>query len=237
MVLQQSVWPFAARKTDIDLPPLMQVELTKYASFYKLKHQGHKLEWDHALGTVELKARFKAGPKDLSVSLYQAVVLLLFNDSTELLFTDILEHTRMDAAELRRTLQSLACGKKKVLKKIPAGKDVNDTDILHFNPDFTDPHAKVHINSIQVKETPAETSRTHTSIEGDRRHYLDAAIVRIMKSRKELSYEQLKTATIDAVKSHFVPDVKMIKHRIDAMVDQDYLNRDAEDKSLYVYVA
>lgn len=61
--------------------------------------------------------------------------------------------------------------------------------------------------------------------------------MRIMKARKELPYEQLKTATIDAVKSHFVPDVKTIKQRIDSMVDQDYLKRDEEDKSLYVYVA
>jgi cullin-4 len=149
----------------------MQAELTKYATAYKVKHQGHKLEWDHALGTVELKARFKAGTKDLSVSLYQAVVLLLFNETAKLLFTEILEQTRMgasppfyslrephwskstDTTELRRTLQSLACGKKKVLKKYPPGKDVEDTDVFLYNPDFSDPRAKVHINSIQVKET------------------------------------------------------------------------------------
>ncbi len=54
-------------------------------------------------------------------------------------------------AELRRVLQSLACGKKKVLKKVPAGKDVNDDDVFRFNADFDDPHSKIHINSIQVK--------------------------------------------------------------------------------------
>ncbi len=60
-------------------------------------------------------------------------------------------------AELRRTLQSLACGKKRVLKKLPAGKDVNDEDVFHFNLDFTDPQFRVHINSIQVKETVRTT--------------------------------------------------------------------------------
>jgi cullin-4 len=48
-------------------------------------------------------------------------------------------------------LQTLACGKKKVLKKLPLGKDVNDGDVFKFNADFDDPHAKVHINSIQAK--------------------------------------------------------------------------------------
>ena len=60
---------------------------------------------------------------------------------------------RSEDAILRCTLQSLACGKKKVLKKSPAGKYVNDEDVFAFNDAFEDPHAKVHINTIQVKET------------------------------------------------------------------------------------
>ena len=84
---------------------------------------------------------------------------------------------------------------------------------------------------------PEESNRTQTSIEGDRKHYLDAAIVRIMKARKELSYEQLKAATIDAVKSHFVPEVSVIKQRIAGLVEQEYLTRDDEDMNIYTYVA
>lgn len=59
----------------------------------------------------------------------------------------------IEDGELRRTLQSLACGKKRVLKKQPSGKDVNDGDLFLFNADFTDAAFRVHINSIQVKET------------------------------------------------------------------------------------
>ena len=73
----------------------MHTDLLDYAAFYKAKHQGHKLEWDHSLGTATIKARFGAGNKDLTVSLYQAVVLLLFNDETEIGFKAILEATRM----------------------------------------------------------------------------------------------------------------------------------------------
>jgi len=143
----------------------------------------------------------------------------------------------MDDAELKRTLQSLACAAKKVLKKRPVGKDVNDDDVFYFNTEFTDPRAKVHINSIQAKETPEESKRTQTHIEGDRKHYLDAAIVRIMKAKKELSYEQLKNEVVDAVKSHFVPEVSVIKQRIALLVEQEYLRRDEDDMNLYVYVA
>ncbi|RXW12042.1 hypothetical protein EST38_g13812, partial [Candolleomyces aberdarensis] len=139
--------------------------------------------------------------------------------------------------ELRRTLQSLACGKKKVLKKIPAGRDVEDDDVFRFNADFDDPHARVHINSIQAKVSPEESQKTNENIEGDRKLFLDAAIVRIMKSKKEMTYEKLKAATIDAVKNHFVPTVDAIKKRIDGLVSQEYLRRSDEDKNLFFYVA
>ena len=40
-----------------------------------------------------------------------------------------------------------------MLKKLPVGRDVGDSDVFRFNPDFDDPRAKVHINSIQAKVT------------------------------------------------------------------------------------
>ena len=82
-----------------------------------------------------------------------------------------------------------------------------------------------------------ETKRTISSIEQDRKHALDAAIVRVMKSKKELMYEQLKTATIEAVKNHFVPEVSMIKQRIAVLVEQEYLARDEDDMNKYIYLA
>ncbi|KAI0809184.1 Cullin [Irpex lacteus] len=237
MVLQHSVWPFAGRKGDVALPEWMGEELQAFMEFYKRKHSGHKLDWDHSLGTANLRARFNGGEKELSVSLYQAIILLLFNEEEQKPFSEIKLLTQMEDGELRRTLQSLACGKKRVLKKQPPGKDVNDGDVFLFNADFTDPAFRVHINSIQVKETAEETKRTQSLVEGDRKYALDAAIVRIMKGKQQMQYEQLKTATVDAVKHHFKPDIPMIKQRVDNLVEQDYLRRDEDDFSLLIYVA
>jgi cullin-4 len=50
-------------------------------------------------------------------------------------------------------LQSLACGKKRVLEKRPPGRDVNDDDKFRYNPDFTYPRYQVRVDSIQAKET------------------------------------------------------------------------------------
>lgn len=82
-----------------------------------------------------------------------------------------------------------------------------------------------------------ESKQTQSHVDSDRKHYLDAAIVRIMKAKKELGYEQLKTQTIEAVQDHFVPDVSLIKQRITGLMEQEYLKRDEEDMSKYIYIA
>ena len=49
----------------------------------------------------------------------QTIVLALFNDAPTQSFQEIREATGIEDAELRRTLQSLACGKIRVLVKEP----------------------------------------------------------------------------------------------------------------------
>ena len=229
---------------------------------------------------------FKGGKKELLVSLYQAIVLLQFNENVGgIKYNEIETATRMceshpivfDARttvtnrfvvyfprsiaeiDLKRTLQSLACGKQKVLKKKPVGADVSKSDIFYFNEDYTNPRYQVRIDSIQAKETvreiglfvdllinhhsargdfqPEESKRTEAWIEADRKQELDAAIVRIMKAKKKLTFEQIKAEVIVAVKKRFVPEIKHIKQRMDYLVENEYLERDEEVKDAFVYLA
>lgn len=59
----------------------------------------------------------------------------------------------LDEGEFRRTLQSLACGKARVLTKLPKSRDVLDNDKFEFNNAFTNRLFRVKINQIQLKET------------------------------------------------------------------------------------
>ncbi|KAJ6574719.1 Cullin-4B [Mycena capillaripes] len=237
MVLKQGAWPYKPETQFVKLPPTMQQELDAFERFYKGKHTGRNLHWQPSVATVTMSGRFNAGKKELSVSLYQSTILLLFNRSPELSFSEIFSQTQLGDALLRLTLQSLACGKKKVLLKIPAGRDINDGDLFRFNDEFVDPRAKVHINSIQAKVTPEESKQTQSAIDGERVMTLDAAIVRIMKGKKEMLHGNLVNATIDAVKNHFTPDVKIIKTRIDKLMADEYMRRDDDQPQLLIYVA
>lgn len=57
-------------------------------------------------------------------------MLMLFNDAMRLSFEDIKDSTGIEDKELRRTLQSLACGKVRVLQKVRLKFGRNDFSIF-----------------------------------------------------------------------------------------------------------
>ena len=76
-----------------------------------------------------LKANFPLGKKELSVSLLQTMVLLLFNDAEAMGYAEIAKATAIDEKELKLTLQSLACGK----VRVPNGDYLNDMWLYDWN--------------------------------------------------------------------------------------------------------
>jgi cullin-4 len=167
----------------LNIPVEMVKALDRFKGFYTTKYSGRTLQWQHSLDQCTLRANFPKGRKELAVSLYQALVLLLFNgleSGAKLGFRDIVAQTLIGEAEFagwgsgfrtaddvcvcvcvactekkeaKRTLQSLACGRVRVLIKHPKGRDVNDSDEFSFNEEFRDDHYKLRVNAIQMKET------------------------------------------------------------------------------------
>ncbi|KAJ3218002.1 Cullin-4A [Dinochytrium kinnereticum] len=233
-VLTAGFWP-SSPPSPLSIPTELARCQQVFMDFYSSKYSGRVISWQNKLGVCMLKAFFRKGPKELSVSLFQAVVLLLFNSSSRITFSDILSQTSMEQVELQRTLQSLACGKVRVLTKFPKGKDVNMTDSFEVNDGFENPLYRIKINSIQMKETPEEQKETTEKVFADRQYQVDAAIVRIMKSRRKLSHQLLIAELFDQLKFPIKP--QDLKKRIESLIDREYLERDPDDSASYHYVA
>ena len=127
--------------------------------------------------------------------------------------------TDPDDVELQRTLQSLACARYRVLSKHPKGKDVNTSDVFTVNLNFSHPKYRIKINQIQAKETKQENQQTHERVAADRNYETQAAIVRIMKSKKKITHAELVSEVITATKSRGVLDPADIKKNIEKYVD------------------
>lgn len=80
----------------------------------------------------------------------------------------------------------------RIFLKEPKTKEINPTDRFCVNDSFTSKLFRVKINPITAKvETDPERQDTRNKVDDDRKHVIDAAIVRIMKTRKSMNHTQL----------------------------------------------
>lgn len=70
-------------------------------------------------------------------------------------------------------------------------QNLEDETVVRLNTEYTNKRTKFKISVAPQKEQQHETEQTHSAVEEDRKLYLQAAIVRIMKARKLLKHTML----------------------------------------------
>jgi len=265
-VLTNGYWP-SQNIPACTLPKLVQEAIDRYTKFYLEKHTGRKLSWQTSAGSAELKTVFGSDPGNLrryvlGVSTYQMCILLLFNDGNSLTLGQIRSKTHIPDLELRRHLVSLCTPKHRILRKGSRGRGIaSDDDTFTFNPDYTSKLKRVRIPL--VKETSilksggdgaigngaggssgsgsaadsAVNGAVPLKVEEDRRHLVEAAIVRIMKARKALGHNDLFAEVTRQLSVRFHPSPQFVKKRIESLIEREYLERSEADHRLYSYVA
>ncbi|WWC64830.1 uncharacterized protein I303_107444 [Kwoniella dejecticola CBS 10117] len=240
-VLTASYWPQPIVATNTcTFPAALQPAMETFQRYYDSRHSGRRLTWQGNLGTADVKVRFKARSHDLNLSTHALVVLLLFENvksGENLSYPDIKASTDLPDSDLVRTLQSLACAKFRVLTKIPKGRDVNPSDRFEFNENFTSPMARIKIMQVASKvENTKEREETQEMVDEERKHQIEACIVRIMKDRKTMSHNDLISEVAHQLSSRFSPSMSLIKKRIEGLIDREYLER-TDDMGSYRYLA
>ncbi|XP_035843441.1 cullin-1 isoform X3 [Helianthus annuus] len=231
-VLTTSFWP-SYKSFDLNLPAEMVKCVEVFRDFYETKTKHRKLTWIYSLGTCNINGKFEPKTLELIVTTYQASALLLFNSSDRLSYQEIMSQLNLSDDVVVRLLHSLSCAKYKILIKEPNTKTVSPTDIFEFNSKFTDKMRRIRIPLPPVDEK----KKVIEDVDKDRRYAIDASLVRIMKSRKVLGYQQLVIECVEQLSSMFMPDVKAIKKRIEDLITRDYLERDKDDPNIFRYLA
>ncbi|GBG26681.1 Cullin-1 [Hondaea fermentalgiana] len=231
-VLTTGHWP-SYKMVPIELPPELLKCISVYQAFYDNKTSQRCLKWVHSLGNCSVRAQFKR-TYDLQVTTLQACALLQFNAVPEdeyISFQDMVTRLNVEEEVAKRILHSLSCAKHRVIEKEPKSKGISRTDKFKFNSSFQSPMRKLRLPMASLDE-----SSNPKRVQEDRSIAIEAAIVRIMKARKRLSHQELVAEVLSQL-HFFSPAPRVVKRRIEHLIDREYLERDESQANFYKYLA
>lgn len=231
-VLTTGFWPTYKTPT-VTLPPVMSQCMDVFRNWHDNKHAKRKLSWIFSLGNATVRGTFGKKWYDLTVSTLQAIALLSFNgkNNKSSSFDELMECLNLEENILKPLIHSLSCGRYKVLTKSSSGSKINTTDSFTANAKFSS-----NMKKIRIPMASLDASHNTKRVEEDRSIAIDAAVVRIMKARKTLSHNQLFSEVLSQL-AFFKPNPRVIKRRIEALIDREYLERSSEDSRVYNYLA
>jgi len=257
-VLTTGFWPGQNAPPPVNLPRVPSEAFGVFKNFYLGKHSGRILTLQPSAGTADLNALFfgkkkeedndpsesesvKAKKHILCVNTYQMVLLLMFNTRDKITYEEMRDETLIPDRELTRALQPLSVGKpsQRILVKTPKSKEIEPSHEFHVNETFTSQFHRVKIQQASARQGEAEPERNETrkKVDEDRKHEIEACIVRIMKSRKQLNHNQLVTEVVEQLNKRFQPSPLIIKKRIEGLIEREYMKRSDLDRKMYIYLA
>lgn len=232
-VLAAGSWPISQSDlATFSLPQELEKCVRMFEMFYNEQYCGRKLSWMYNLSLVELKFCYCKKPYVVTMELYMMGVLICFNNNDTLNYRDIRENCQLPNKELLKELQLLVDAKM-LLAELP----ITDSSVFTLNLKFTNKRTKFKVLPVLPAEVVQEVVQTHVAVEEDRRMFMQASIVRIMKTRKEMSHTALVQEVISQAQTRFMPKISTVKKCIENLLEKQYIERSPKTQGSYVYVA
>lgn len=232
-ILSIGSWPFKPC-SPVVLPLECEKIIGKFVDFYLKLHSGRKLHWLFPLSVGELTMNgFKKIYTVIATAL-QFSILTQYNLSDSWTIGQLTENTSIEMNVVIKIVQILlrtklvTCAEDKILSR---------DSVVAINNGYKNKKLRLNISESLNLETKVEQKQTDKQIEMNRRFITQAAIVRIMKSRKTMQHQQLIGEVLNQVNDKFKPKVTLIKNCIDTLIEKEYLERSREHLSTYVYLA
>jgi cullin 1 len=224
LVLTAGSWPLSSPNITFNIPDDVVKIYDRFVKFYQNKYSGRKLNWLFQLSKAELKENYLKSNKvryTFAVSTYQMALLLQYNTSESYTYEDLSKNTALATETMNHALGILVKAKVLLLQDGANVGDANSRYVL--NKDFKSKKIKINLNLQMKTEQKAESEETHKVVEEDRMYLMQAAIVRIMKTRKVMKHMVLIEEVITQLQSRFKPRVPAIKKCIDILLVSPYI--------------
>ncbi|XP_065883604.1 cullin-1-like [Dysidea avara] len=231
-VLSTRSWPFQ-QGPQFCLPEEFIQSQSRFTTFYNKQHSGRKLTWLFNKSKGEIVTHCFKNRYTIQASMFQIAILLQFNESMSRSITELVDATTLPKEMLQQVVQILVKNRLLVCDE----DDVDDNNTLTLNLQYKNKKLRVNINVPMKMEVKEEQDSTHKNVEEDRKLLIQAAIVRIMKMRKELNHQNLLAEVLSQLSTRFKAKVPIIKKCIDILIEKEYLERVDGRKDTYRYLA
>ncbi|CAG0902644.1 unnamed protein product [Darwinula stevensoni] len=266
-VLQTGAWPFSNMNlSPFALPQELEKSVQHFETFYHSNFTGRKLTWMHHLcngllplyifffleyvlnlfgqddnyppcWTGELKLNHLKKPYYVTLGTYQMAILLLFSTCDSYKVHELQRHTHLNEDQFGKHFASLVDAKLFLVSPSSTQEKEVKESVVTLNMNYSNKKTKFKIAFASQKETQQEVEQTHSSVDEDRKVYIQAAIVRIMKSRKILKHNELIQEVLTLSQGRFTPSIPLIKKCIESLIDKQYLERTPNSTDEYGYIA
>lgn len=186
LVLTAGVWPHISEST-LKLPPALQAACDHFSSWYTGKFgKQRNLVWRCHVATADVKCSYGSRSYTVTMPTPCMAVMVVFDEhSGPLSLQQLADHTGMSGAALLPFLDALSSPQHPLLTSNSGSWRVND--------DFSSKHLKFSLQTSTVvgniEDEGVNGAKAKVAVSRDQ--LLDAAIVRIVKSRKIISHAAL----------------------------------------------
>jgi cullin 1 len=262
-VLNECYWPIGAKeKFPVPGKPAEMVTcVTAFEKFFKSESAGSKkLNWMYGHGTISLSCKVGKTRCEVVVTPFQAAILCLFNSADKLTTTEIMSRLwpgeeRKSKLRLSKSSSSLfdidlleilasaiqplsSWDKFQVLQKEP----VEPKDQIGENDSFTikivnHRKRKIAFPAGSAKAAIIDTNVDKKNVIAQRKFEIDAAMVRVMKARNVCTWNDMQVQVVELLKARFMPMTKMMKERLESLIERGFIERDTDDTSRLKYIA
>ena len=243
-ILTGGCWPEFPSTSKFVPPNDLKALVVHFQEYYKTKHnESRALNWVVSEGTTEIGANYKENRKyQFLVSNIQMVLLFELAKYPKLSFESLKLNTSVSEVDAVQALENL------IFLKIVTRTNENlekftDREILSLNLDFNHQSKRIVCNVMMKKggkggmekmENEKEKEDT-AGVQQERSSLIDAAIVRVMKSRKTMKLNDLLSDVVKLL-TLFRPQPAQIKGRIESLIERGYMKRDEKDLGIFIYL-
>ena len=233
MILSNEHWPINNfNMFHIKLPNNLITLQNLIFKYYHINYPGRTVQWAYENSKVELNAVFPHKKYKIICNTIQACVLLLFNDKNILfnnfiLFSTILKLLNIENKnDLKNNIKPLL--NSSLLIKL---NNENNNDKFILNKNFGDENEIIKVEMPIKKENYVRKEY----IEEDRSMAIDGMIVKILKSKKKMEFNEVINYILTNLE-RFRVKVESIKKRINSLIERELIGRDKNDANILTYI-